>query len=149
MAAPTAVVPDIVVLGLAVASREDLFRDLSVRFRDAGIARDAAALAAALIEREGTRTTAVGGGVALPHARTPAAAREGVAVVRLKPPLEFEAPDGAPVDVVFVLVGPPGDPAEHLRRLAAVARGLQDRDLLRGLRENGDIPIFTTPLSPR
>jgi nitrogen PTS system EIIA component len=55
-------------------------------------------------------------------------------LVRLKAPIEFDAIDGQPVDILFLLVLPAGSQLDQLNALAAVARKLRDREVLRKLR---------------
>lgn len=74
-----------------------------------------------LIDREQLGSTGVGGGVAIPHARLDVEAVTGV-LLRLATPVAFEAIDGEPVDLVFLLVAPEADNANHLKALSRVAR---------------------------
>ena len=90
----------------------------------------------ALLERENLGPTAVGKGVALPHARLPGI--EGVigAFVRLEKPLDFDAVDKQPIDLAFFLFAPEAAGVEHLKALALVARTLRDETLCEKLRSN-------------
>jgi PTS system nitrogen regulatory IIA component len=88
-----------------------------------------------LIAREQAGSTGVGEGVAVPHARLAGLDRMRAVFLRLEAPVEFDAIDGAPVDLIFALFAPPGAGAEHLRSLARVARMLRQRDLRRQLRQ--------------
>jgi PTS system nitrogen regulatory IIA component len=79
-------------------------------------------LLARLLEREGERSTGVGGGLALPHARVSGLERTVLLVGRARQGLDFAAPDGHPVDLFFLLLSPADARSEHLRLLARVAR---------------------------
>lgn len=80
----------------------------------------------ALIARERLGSTAVGGGVAIPHARFSKLRRLTGIFVQMQQPVAFDAPDDAPVDLLFVLLAPAENNAEHLRAMAKVSRLLRD-----------------------
>jgi PTS system nitrogen regulatory IIA component len=88
----------------------------------------------ALLQREAAGSTGVGHGVAIPHALVPGLERIHGIFVRLKPPIDYLAVDNEPVDLVFALLAPPSDAADHLRSLARTARVLRSADLRRQLR---------------
>ena len=73
----------------------------------------------------------------MPHARMPEVQKPFGMLARLKKPIDFDAIDGAPVDIVFLLLMPVA-PSEHLNVLAAVARQLREPDRLVRLRGAGD-----------
>jgi PTS system nitrogen regulatory IIA component len=79
-----------------------------------------------LVERERLGSTAVGGGVAIPHCKLRGLSRPVVAVGRAEPAVEFGAPDGEPVRLFFVVVSPVDTPAEHLQVLSAVSRWIRN-----------------------
>ena len=84
---------------------------------------DAAIVARALWRREAAVTTALGHGVAVPHARIDGIAEPVTLLIRTRHPIAYEAPDRKPVTQLFVIVVPAdGDANEHLRLLANVAR---------------------------
>lgn len=89
----------------------------------------------ALTEREQAGSTGVGHGVAAPHARLPGLERMRGVFVRLEQPVEFEAVDDQPVDLIFALFAPPDAGAEHLRALARVSRLLRQAELRQSLRQ--------------
>jgi mannitol/fructose-specific phosphotransferase system IIA component (Ntr-type) len=125
-------------VGIEAESREDLFRRLVRDLVAAGALREEDEPYRRLVEREAVHSTAVGGGVALPHARTRSAPDVRCAVARLKRGVYFKAPDGRPVDLVFLLVGPPESPIPHVHLLGRIARLLEDREVVRALREAPD-----------
>ncbi len=84
---------------------------------------DAAPVARALWRREGAVSTAIGAGVAVPHARIEGIAEPVTLLIRTGKPIPYGAPDRKPVSQLFVILVPAeGDPDEHLRLLADVAR---------------------------
>jgi PTS system nitrogen regulatory IIA component len=90
---------------------------------------------AELLKREGLGSTGMGNGVAIPHARFQAIKKPFGIVARLKQPIEFEAIDGQPVDIVFVLLLPSASEGEQLGALACVARKLRSSSDLAKLRK--------------
>ena len=94
----------------------------------------------ALQERESLGPTGVGHGVALPHARLPDLTEVVGVFIRLEQPIDFDAVDRQPVDLIFALFAP--DPGvDHLKALALVSRTLRGRCSLRqaaGEQRSGD-----------
>ena len=91
-----------------------------------------------LQQREKLGSTGVGNGIAIPHGKLPKLTRLFGLFARLERPVDFEALDGQPVDLVFLLLAPEGAGADHLTALARVARLLRDADVARKLRESRD-----------
>lgn len=91
-----------------------------------------------LIQREKLGSTAVGSGIAIPHGKLPKLNRLFGLFARLDRPIDFEALDGQPVDLIFLLLAPEGAGADHLKALARVARLLRDASIARKLRESRD-----------
>lgn len=96
---------------------------------------DATALHDQLLERERLASTAIGHGVAIPHARLDGLARGRGAFLRLAHPVDF---GGEPVDLVVALAMPGRDPQQHLQRLAEIAERFADPPLREGLRAAAD-----------
>lgn len=96
---------------------------------------EAAEVLEALSEREAAGSTGVGHGVAVPHARLAGLQRMRGVFVRLEQPVEFEAVDDQPVDLLFALFAPKHAGAEHLRALARVSRLLRQSELREQLRK--------------
>lgn len=95
-------------------------------------------IAAALSERERLGTTGFGGGTAIPHGRVPGIPGIHAAVVQLANPLDWQAVDGIPVDLLVALVGPEEAGADHLKALALVSRTLRDQPFVAKLRGASD-----------
>lgn len=83
---------------------------------------------AELEKREQLGSTGMGAGVAIPHARLTALEKPLAVVARLKLPIEFDAIDGAPVDLVAMLLMPAPQSTDQLAMLALMARKLKVRD---------------------
>lgn len=93
---------------------------------------------AAVLAREAAGSTAIGEGVAIPHARSPHVSAPLLAVGRAAVPIDFHAADGLPVTLVFLLAVPTAEPSFHLKTLAAISRIAADKDLLRQLNAAAD-----------
>lgn len=117
--------PEGVFSRLNATSKKHLLQELAQRAEDVlGVAARTAF--DAMLERERLGATGMGHGVAIPHARI--AGLEGIAGIFavLQKPIEFEAVDDEPVDLVFALLAPEDAGADHLRALARVSRRLRD-----------------------
>jgi PTS system nitrogen regulatory IIA component len=118
---------------MAAANKKGLFQQLAaVASRRLGI--PAKTIAAALTEREKIGSTGFGAGVAIPHAKIAGLERVFGYFARLPAPIDFQAVDGLPVDLVFLILSPPDAGAEHLKALAGVSRVLRDRNTVAKLR---------------
>jgi PTS system nitrogen regulatory IIA component len=122
-----------VTVDLAVADKGKLLRELGSR---AAAVLDLAPepIVAALLKRETLGSTGTGGGVAIPHARLEQVKRPVGVFARLRSPIDFDAIDGARVDLAFVLLLPSRQDGQQLHALAAVARALRDADKLANVR---------------
>jgi PTS system nitrogen regulatory IIA component len=91
-----------------------------------------------LMQREKLGSTGVGNGIAIPHGKLVKLDKLFGLFARLERPVDFDALDGQPVDLVFLLLAPEAAGADHLKALARVARLLRDPDVARKLRESRD-----------
>jgi PTS system nitrogen regulatory IIA component len=92
----------------------------------------------ALLERESLGPTGVGHGVALPHARLAGLDCCAGVFIRLEKPVDFDAVDRQPVDIIFGLFAPEQAGVEHLKALALVSRTLRESAVCTKLRANAD-----------
>ncbi|WP_026595669.1 PTS IIA-like nitrogen regulatory protein PtsN [Methyloferula stellata] len=92
----------------------------------------------ALLQRERLGSTGVGGGIAIPHGKLAKAPAIFGIFARLERPLDFEALDNVPVDLIFLLIAPESAGADHLKALARIARMLRDTSLTAKLRSTRD-----------
>lgn len=88
----------------------------------------------ALMEREKLGTTAVGRGVCIPHGKVEGLSKITGVLATLSDPIEFDAPDGEPIDIVFGLMAPTDATAAHLKALAKVSRMMRDEQKREALR---------------
>lgn len=114
--------PDLVVLDIQTEGVEDTINTLVERLRGAGAVADAEAVARALIEREASHSTSLGNGVALPHATVPGVNRPVVLIGRAPQGVRFDAADGEPVRLFFVLLSPMTEAGQHIKLLARIVR---------------------------
>ncbi len=91
-----------------------------------------------LLQREKLGSTGIGHGIAIPHGKLPKLERLFGLFARLDRPVDFDALDGQPVDLIFLLLAPEGAGADHLKALARVARLLRDPEIARKLRDSRD-----------
>jgi PTS system nitrogen regulatory IIA component len=128
-----------VLLGLQVADKLELFEAVGLHVEHiGGLAMEG--VSSALMRREQAGSTALGQGVAIPHARVNGLARIRALYVRLAPGLEFDSPDAQPVSDVLVLMVPSPASQVHLELLAHVASLFSDRAFRAALqaRQNSD-----------
>lgn len=123
------------------ANKKQLFLDISARAAlISGIGERE--IFDALWRREKLGSTGVGNGIAIPHGKLAKAGRMFGLFVRLESPVDFDATDGIPVDLIFVLIAPESAGADHLKALAHVARTLRDpsfASLLRATRDEAGL----------
>jgi nitrogen PTS system EIIA component len=117
-----------VVLDLQVSSKKRLFEQAGLLFENQhGIARST--VFESLFAREKLGSTGLGQGVAIPHGRIKGLKESLCAFLRLQQPVPFDAPDGAPVTLAFVLLVPEKATEKHLQILSELAQMFSDRSL--------------------
>jgi PTS system nitrogen regulatory IIA component len=91
-----------------------------------------------LLQRERLGSTGVGNGIAIPHGKLGKISRIFGLFARLERPIDYEALDGQPVDLIFLLLAPESAGADHLRALSRIARMLRDPAIVQKLRTTRD-----------
>jgi PTS system nitrogen regulatory IIA component len=140
--------PADVVHGLRASGKTALLDDLARRAARS-LDLDAGTILGALVRREGLGSTGVGDGVSLPHARLETVRKPFGLLARLRDPLDFDAVDERPVDLVFLLLLPIGDGGENLNALACVTRKLRDPNSAKALRGARDAASLYALVSAR
>jgi len=112
---------DCVCAGVTANSRKAALEWAADRLATAHSGTSSRSLLSPLMERERLGSTGLGEGVAVPHCRLDCSRLMG-ALLSLTRPVSFDAPDGEPVDLLFILVAPEDEPSAHLEALALVAR---------------------------
>jgi PTS system nitrogen regulatory IIA component len=125
--------PADVYVGLGASDKTRLLTDLCTRAATS-LGLDGSAIVREVLKREALGSTGMGSGIAIPHARLQGLSKPFGLLALLKRPLDFEAIDGAPVDIVFLLLQPAAAQSD-LNALAAVARTLRENDRLNRMRE--------------
>ncbi len=125
--------PGSVVANLRVTSKKQALQELAKRAAEL-TAQPERAIFDVLIERERLGTTGVGNGIAIPHGKLPDLDRLYAFFARLETPIDFDAIDEQPVDLICVLLAPENAGADHLKALARVSRLLRDRAVCEKLR---------------
>lgn len=114
-----------VVDGLKAGSKKQALQELSA-IAAAQTAQDERTVFDILLARERLGSTGVGAGVAIPHGKLDGLAQVSAVFARLREPIAFDAIDGRPVDLVFLLLAPEGASTDHLKALALVSRLLRN-----------------------
>jgi PTS system nitrogen regulatory IIA component len=136
-----------VVVDLAVSNKAALLRELGGRAAAAlGLPVDQ--VANALLKREMLGSTGTGEGVAIPHARLSGVAKPFAMLVRLARPIDYDAIDGRAVDIVCLLLLPEHPQRQQLNALAAVARRLREKEIVRALRQAPDADALHRVIVP-
>ncbi|MEX0753479.1 MAG: PTS IIA-like nitrogen regulatory protein PtsN [Xanthobacteraceae bacterium] len=138
--------PDAVIPVLKVTSKKEAIQKLAAKAAEL-TGHSARAIAEVLLQREALGSTAVGSGIAIPHGKLPKLNRLLGIFARLDQPIDFEALDNQPVDLIFMLLAPEAAGADHLKALARIARLLRDPEVAQKLRESQDAAALYTVLA--
>ena len=143
LVSPNAIIPAMNVNGKKQALQEIAAKAASLT------GQNEKAILEILLQREKLGSTGVGNGVAIPHGKLPKLGNVFGLFARLERAVDFEALDGQPVDLIFLLLAPEGAGADHLKALARVARLLRDPEVARKLRaSNGAEAIYAVLAMP-
>jgi nitrogen PTS system EIIA component len=128
--------PGAVAVGLSASSTKAVFQHFGhVAAREYGL--EAGFVVERLTERERLGSTGFGGGVAIPHGKVDGLDHVVGMFAVLDKPVDFQAVDDLPVDLIFCLLSPPDSGSAHLKALAQVSRWLRDRNFVAKLRGAG------------
>src|SRR3954468_23489019 len=141
LVAPNAIIP-----ALKVNSKKQLLQELTAKAAELS-GQSERTILEILQQREKLGSTGVGNGVAIPHGKLPKLGRLFGLFARLERPIDFEALDGQPVDLIFLLLAPEAAGADHLKALARVARLLRDPNIAKRLRDSRDADALYAVLS--
>ena len=127
------ILPTGVIANLRVTSKKQALQELAKRAAEI-TGQPERAIFEVLIERERLGTTGVGHGIGIPHGKLADLDRLYGLFARLETPIDFDAIDDQPVDLICVLLAPETAGADHLKALARVSRLLRDRAICKKLR---------------
>jgi len=129
--------PEHVIARLRATSKKQALQDLAKRAAEI-TGQPERALFSTLMKRERLGTTGVGNGIAIPHGKLSTLDRLYGLFARLDQPIDFDAIDERPVDLIFLLLAPESSGADHLKALARVSRLLRDKPTCEKLRGTDD-----------
>ena len=118
--------PDLVICKLPASSKKKLFENISELVAEQCSSLVAKDIFDGLFARERLGSTGLGDGVAVPHCRIAQTGTDCCAVVSLEDPIDFDAPDNKPVDLLVFLVVSGEACQDHLDRLAVIAKSFSD-----------------------
>jgi PTS system nitrogen regulatory IIA component len=130
---PNLITSDCVIANLRATSKKQVLQELA-RKAASLTQQGEEAIFEVLCEREKLGTTGIGHGIAIPHGKLPGLDRVYGVFARLERPVDFDAIDDQPVDLIFLLLAPANCGADHLKALAKVSRMLRDRILCEKVR---------------
>jgi nitrogen PTS system EIIA component len=140
--------PEAVIPSLKVKTKKQLLQELAARAeRLTGVQERY--IFDTLLQRERLGSTGLGEGIAIPHGKLAGLKRIVGIFARLGEPIDFDAVDGDPVDIVFLLLAPEGAGADHLKALARVSRLFRDRAMCEKLRGTDNVDALTALLTDR
>lgn len=119
---------------LGSRTKGELLRELVELIASDGERGSGEAILAAVLERERLLSTGIGSGVAIPHGKTPEVDRLLMAAGVSATPVDFDALDGQPVELFFLLVGPESAAGAHIKALSRISRLLRREPLRNSLR---------------
>ncbi|HAR46057.1 MAG: PTS fructose transporter subunit IIA [Nitrospirae bacterium GWC2_57_13] len=128
---------NLVIEEIEATDKNGVVREFAVMLKSAGKLQDEDAAARILLERESLGSTGIGDGVAIPHGKIRGLKEMVVSFGRSKKGVDFQALDGKPVYLFFLLLTPDDNPGEHLRTLARISRILKN-PVLRGDLRNAE-----------
>jgi nitrogen PTS system EIIA component len=131
------VLPNAILPALKVNGKKQALQEIAARAA-ALTGQNERAILDVLTQREKLGSTGVGNGIAIPHGKLPNLGKLFGLFARLDRSIDFEALDGQPVDLIFLLLAPEQAGADHLKALARVARLLRDPEIARKLRDSRD-----------
>ncbi|HYD68652.1 PTS IIA-like nitrogen regulatory protein PtsN [Azospirillum sp.] len=127
------ITPQAILPNLKAGSKKQALQDMARRAAEL-TGQHERAIFDVLLERERLGTTGVGHGIAIPHGKLPSLERVWGVFARLERPIDYDAIDEQPVDLIFLLLAPEQAGADHLKALARVSRLLRDQSMCEKLR---------------
>ncbi len=137
MATTDLVSPNAIIPAMKVNGKKQALQEIAAKAAEL-TGQNEQAILEILLQREKLGSTGVGNGVAIPHGKLAKLTKVFGLFARLDRAVDFEALDGQPVDLVFLLLAPEGAGADHLKALARVARLLRDPQIANKLRDSRD-----------
>ncbi|MGD0390388.1 MAG: PTS sugar transporter subunit IIA [Tepidisphaeraceae bacterium] len=114
--------PQNILMPMQAATKNQAIGELVALLAKNGEIQDATAVLNAVLEREMTRTTGIGNGLAIPHGKCSGTSQLVMAIGKLTTPIDFQAIDGRPVNLIWLLTSPPDKTGPHIHALARISR---------------------------
>ncbi len=114
--------PQNIKMPLAATSKAEAIGELVSLLASNGEITDAKKVLDSVLEREATRTTGIGNGLAIPHGKCTGTDHLVMAIGRPVAPIDFQAIDGRPVNLIWLLTSPPDKTGPHIHALARISR---------------------------
>ena len=130
--------PDLIFVSLPGSDRPTVLKAMADGLASRAILGDAEALYESLLEREELGSTAIGGGVAIPHCKMKELDEVVVAIGVSRRGVDFAAEDKQAVRLLFLVVSPEDKPADHLQSLSAISKWVKDRSRVEEILELDD-----------
>jgi len=134
--------PQNIKVPLAATTKSDAITELVKLLSDNNELTDAKKVLDAVLERETTRTTGIGNGLAIPHGKCNGTDHLVMAIGKPATPIDFQAIDGKPVNLIWLLSSPPDKTGPHIHALARISRLMtidKFRQLLAGAKTNQEV----------
>lgn len=127
--------PETVFPDLEVKDKAEILDKLVSSLENKVSSEEVERIRTAVIERENIMSTGVGKGLAIPHGKTPGIEQTYAAFAILKEPVDYDAIDDQPVNMVFLLVGPQSSNSLHIKLLSRISRLMNNREFRNELRD--------------
>ncbi len=124
---------DRIKIPLESTTKDGILRELVGVIANGGEEQQHAELLRAVREREAVLSTGIGNGVAIPHGKSSVIPELRMAAGTARQPVDFDALDGQPVHLLFLLVGPESAAGPHIKALSRIARLIRNDDVRRAL----------------
>ncbi len=115
-----------IIAPLKSVDKQDVINELIDCLGEQGQVSDVQSLKDAVWSREQTRTTGIGHGLAIPHGKCSSLKGQAIAIGKPAQPIDFEAIDTQPVQLVVLLASPPDKTKDHIEALAHISRMMND-----------------------
>src|SRR3984957_17705309 len=114
--------PQNIKVPLVATTKNEAIAELVQLLADSGQIADAKSVLSAVLEREATRTTGIGNGLAIPHGKAVGMDHLVMAIGKPQTPIDFQSIDGKPVTIIWLLCSPPDQTPPHIHALARISR---------------------------
>jgi mannitol/fructose-specific phosphotransferase system IIA component (Ntr-type) len=143
----TILTPDSVRVPLSAVEKQEAICELVDVLHTAGRLTNRDAILSAILAREATRSTGIGGGLAVPHGKSDGCDTLVMAVGKPVEPIPFDSIDGEPVTLVVLLASPPQEAGPHIQALARISRMMLEPRTRKALAEAPDAQALYTVLT--